>query len=50
MRIYRVTIDNQTPWRAFVGAFRLISFETTDRRVARRVVRLARRLGYLVKF
>ncbi len=35
-----------TAWRAYAGAFSVIRFETTDRRIARKVVRLARALGY----
>lgn len=37
-------------WRIMRGAFTVFSFTTTDRRVARRVVRMARRLGYDVHF
>ena len=37
-------------WRAFPNAFSVFRFETTDRRQARRVVRLARRLGFNVIF
>lgn len=33
-------------FRAYVGAFSFYQVETTDRRKARRVVRLARGLGY----
>lgn len=39
-----------TAWRAYAGAFSAIRVQTTDRRCARKIVRLARALGYPVKF
>jgi hypothetical protein len=54
MRTYNVVLTDIDgglhPWRAFAGAFQVYMFSTGDRRVARRVVRLARRLGYGVRF
>lgn len=51
MRIYRIgrgsgrSLSSLT-FRAYVGAFSFVSVETSDRRKARKIVRLARALGY----
>ena len=53
-RLYEIALldmdGKYQPWRAYVGAFRLYSVETPDRRRARRITRLAQRLGYGVRF
>jgi hypothetical protein len=49
MRIYRVHANGQL-WKIIPNGFSFIDFETGDRRIARKVVRLARRLGYKLHF
>jgi hypothetical protein len=42
--------DGWPMWRVVPGGYSFMDFSTTDRRIARRVVRMARKLGYRVRF
>lgn len=50
MRTYNVVSTDSDgrlcSWRVANGAMRVYQFSTSDRRVARKAVRLARRIGY----
>jgi predicted kinase len=45
-RSHRSISSLNAAWRAYAGAFTVYQVETPDRRAARKVVRLARALGY----
>ena len=46
MRTYMIRRISGKDWRAYVGAPSFVIVETGDRRAARKIVRLSRRLGY----
>jgi hypothetical protein len=51
MKGYTVqAVDGWSLWRIVPQGFSFRDFATTDRRVARKVVRLARKLGYRLRF
>lgn len=49
MKVYRVHANGQL-WKVVPEGFSFVVFETGDRRIARKAVRMARRLGYILHF
>ena len=49
-RVYTVHAKDNSLWKIIPQGFSFVDFTTTDRRIARKVVRLARKLGYDLRF